>query len=123
MKVSVTKSLCSIKGETLIYKYSFVATENGVAPIARYSPQLLDIKHGKWKVERRKVVWKEESNVKRGVSASPRNKQGVSASPIIRKGVSASPINNAVNSSYHHRKEFGNDRHNHIRIAEGERSS
>jgi hypothetical protein len=80
----VTKSLCSIKGEALIYKDSFVATQNGVSPIARYSSQLFDIKHGKWIVERGKVEWKEESNVKRGVSASPRNKQGVSASPIIK---------------------------------------
>ena len=59
----VTKSLCSIKGEALIYKNSFVATENGVSPIARYSSQLFDIKHGKWKVERGNVEWKEESIV------------------------------------------------------------
>ncbi len=80
----VTKSLCSIKGEALIYKNSFVASENGVSPIARYSLKIFDTKHGRWKVERGKVEWKEESNVKRGVSASPRNKQGVSASPIIK---------------------------------------
>ena len=79
----VTKSLCSIKGEALIYKNS-LATENGVSPIARYSLQIFDTKHGKWIVERGKVEWKEESNVKRGVSASPRNQQGVSASPIIK---------------------------------------
>ena len=62
-ETSVTKSLCSIKGEALIYKNSFVATENGVSPIARYSSQLFDIKHGKWKVERGNVEWKEESIV------------------------------------------------------------
>jgi hypothetical protein len=64
MAASVTKSLCSIEGEALIDTNSFVATMNGVSPIARYSSQLFDTKHGKWKVERGK--WSGKRKVERG---------------------------------------------------------
>ena len=82
----VTKSLCSIKGEALIYKNSFVATENGVSPIARYSSQLFDTKHGKWKVERGK--WSGKRNVESGrgkVESGVKNRE--SGEPIDPPGL------------------------------------